>query len=218
MSMGKMFQRVNDDTFLTHVVHDHLDHEKDAGKSTDNSTFQCEWINCNFMNNDYNSLLDHLKSHQPSKYILPTQASSANALTPLSCSISNAASPAVLQQPASTQPTINELNITSMKIMPKTRKKQTEQDPEFRCHWQVGTDDEGNPISCDLKHENEGDLQNHILEHHIGSGNQNTVVDGLVVSVIMGKFSHNVKNLFVIFIFIQIINLVNVIFVELVLL
>lgn len=166
----KCFKRVNDDTFLTHVVHDHLDHEKDAGKSTDNSTFQCEWINCNFMNNDYNSLLDHLKSHQPSKYILPTQASSANALTPLSCSISNAASPAVLQQPASTQPTINELNITSMKIMPKTRKKQTEQDPEFRCHWQVGTDDEGNPISCDLKHENEGDLQNHILEHHIGSG------------------------------------------------
>ncbi|RCK55830.1 Zinc-responsive transcriptional regulator ZAP1 [Candida viswanathii] len=171
----KCFKRVNAETFLNHVVEDHLEHEL-TGKQPSESTFQCEWSDCNFMNNDYNSLIDHLKSHQPSKFILPTQstsvasASSTNALTPLSCSISNAASPKVLQQPAQAQPTVGEFNITSMKIMPKTRKKQAAQDPEFTCHWQVGVDENGQPIACNCKHENEGDLQNHMLEEHIGSG------------------------------------------------
>ena len=167
----KCFKRVNADTFLTHVVEDHLEHEQITSKQAPESTYQCEWSDCNFMNNDYNTLIDHLKSHQPSNLILPTQPSTANnALTPVSCSISNAASPVVLQQPVATQPTIGEFNITSMKIMPKTRKKETIQDPEFKCHWQIGIDSDGNPVPCNLKHENEGDLQNHILEDHIGAG------------------------------------------------
>ncbi|KAL6451796.1 ZAP1 Zinc-responsive transcriptional regulator ZAP1 [Candida maltosa Xu316] len=131
----KCFKKISDDTFLNHVVEDHLEHEV----KTNDLTYQCEWNNCNFMNNDYDSLLSHLESHKPSKFILPTQSvtTPSSILTPLSCSPPNEHSPFLPGSSTTTSASASDFNITSMKIMPKKRKKDITQDPEFKCNWQI---------------------------------------------------------------------------------
>ena len=38
------------------------------------------------------------------------------------------------------------------------------------CHWEIGVDQDGKPLSCDNVYHSEGDLQQHIIDNHIGSG------------------------------------------------
>lgn len=174
------FKRLNNNTFLNHVIEDHL--EKEEIVKSENSNYQCEWNECNFTDNDFNSLINHLKSHQPSNLVETTGSSSLlnnvtnnYALTPLSCTLSNDASPVVALQ----SPQAPDLNITSVKIVPKNKRKSCkpkvkkedqEMDLEHTCNWQIGTDDNGDPIYCNIKHQSPGDLHSHLLDVHIGSG------------------------------------------------
>ncbi|CAI5759263.1 unnamed protein product [Candida verbasci] len=153
----KCFKKVNDETLLNHVLNNHIENEITKNVST----YQCEWNDCNFMNNDLNLLINHLNTHKSqSTQQLPQQP---NILTPLSTTTikSTPASPINYQN--------NDLNITSMKILPKKRRPETE-DLEFKCKWQIGVDSQNNPIPCNVKHANAGDLQNHLINDHIGSG------------------------------------------------
>ncbi|KAK6199395.1 putative zinc finger protein [Scheffersomyces amazonensis] len=67
---------------------------------------------------------------------------------------------------------MSEFQITSMKILPKKRRNFSDNivDPTHTCKWQIGVDDNGNPIPCNKVHTDEGSLQTHLIDDHIGSG------------------------------------------------
>ncbi|KAK6459303.1 putative zinc finger protein [Scheffersomyces xylosifermentans] len=167
---------VTDDTFMKHLIGQHIYQEygfnSDTANTVDpNSTlYHCEWNDCSYMNADINSLIDHLVTHkQVGPHFSPNNFSdSAGRVATLH-------SHTTLLTPNSTsKETADEgrFNITEIKIMPKKRNNSSihPQDPHFTCKWQIGVDDNGNPICCDKTHTSEGHLQDHLMNDHIGSG------------------------------------------------
>ena len=141
------FKLVNNDNFVDHLLNDHISQEF----VEPSKTYQCEWRNCNYHDHDLKNLLSHVSSHKAHQ-----DQKVPHSLTPSST---------VQESPES-------VNITSMKISPKKRCSATDFpiDANFTCKWQVGTDSDGNSIPCNKTHESSGDLQNHLISDHIGSG------------------------------------------------
>ena len=165
-------KKLNNDNFMNHIVGDHIKQEHDLEKST---SYQCEWNNCNYTDENLDALLEHLETHKQSyENDTALTTSSPNVLTPMSTTSAPEKSPSIAKSPTSIN---RELNITSMSILPKKKKSKNAntsaccaQGPEFRCQWEIGVDKDGKPIPCNATHNSQCDLQHHIINTHIGSG------------------------------------------------
>lgn len=98
------FRKVTDSTLMLHLITEHIDQEYDLKSNSDkNQSYQCEWNECNFMNDDLNTLITHLNCHRGKHDIdnslfnttsAPTLITSHSpALTPNSISKSSITSP-----------------------------------------------------------------------------------------------------------------------------
>ncbi|KAI5970520.1 SUR1 [Candida margitis] len=173
-------KKLNNDNFMNHIVGDHIKQEHDLQRTT---SYQCEWNNCNYTDENLDALLQHLESHKQSDNTDPAIiVNSPNVLTPVSTASvnTNEKSPSAVKSPTTTKSPASikhELNITSMSILPKKKKSKDSskaaccaQGPEFKCQWEVGIDQDGKPIPCNATHESQCGLQHHIINDHIGSG------------------------------------------------
>lgn len=170
------FKKVSDGTIMKHLVNHHIGQEYDLrdkpSKSMDfQASYQCEWNDCNYMNTDLDSLIDHLNCHKGNTEF--SHDENIAILTPSSSGKSTASSP----KNSSTIPnasSASDVNITSIKFLPQTRNSKeccsTLIDPTFTCKWQIGTDEFGKPIHCGRTHDLSGDLHNHLIDDHIGLG------------------------------------------------
>lgn len=185
------FRKVTDSTLMLHLITDHIDQEYDLKSNGEkNQFYQCEWNECNFMNDDLNTLIDHLNCHRGKHDIDNSQFDTTTAPT-LVAGRSPALTPNSISKSSITSPNYNvddpslfkvkeeekpdpQLNITSMKISPKAKSCKLScchpLDSEFTCKWQIGVDTDGKPISCNKKHASSGDLQHHLINDHIGLG------------------------------------------------
>ncbi|QWU89208.1 hypothetical protein CA3LBN_003531 [Candidozyma haemuli] len=59
-------KKVDDNTLLDHLIGDHINEEYslDNRERSQNHAFQCEWYNCGFTNEDYESFVSHLSTHR----------------------------------------------------------------------------------------------------------------------------------------------------------
>ncbi|KAG2731697.1 hypothetical protein G9P44_005284 [Scheffersomyces stipitis] len=199
----KCFEKLTDDTFLKHLIGQHIGQE--YGMPTNNNSnnnsnntvnpaqtlYQCEWNDCDYINSDLNSLIDHIVTHKGDKIheiysqdsLVPLKSQN-HLLTP-SSSKSGLSSPTLMtsppilpnsvvekKEPSSEPRKFDDLNITSIKIMPKKNSSSSihPEDPNFTCKWQIGVDSDRNPIPCNKIHANAGELQQHLVDEHIGSG------------------------------------------------
>ncbi|KAG7661933.1 ZAP1 [[Candida] subhashii] len=192
----KCFKKVNDDTFLNHVLGEHVVQDQ-LGSTPSKPEYQCEWNDCNFMDTDFKALVDHLNSHKQqasncshlnhnhNNNGIPTLCSQPQqqfAITPASTgSIETSPNdfcqhnPMIMQE--STSLSSPNVNITSIKIMPKKRPSsrsrnisESPPDPEFKCMWEIGVSPDGTYIPCGKTHQSAGELQEHLIQDHIGSG------------------------------------------------
>lgn len=169
------FKTISDGTITKHVLHQHIGQEYNTNgsisKESDFKPYQCEWNECNYMNTDLDSLIDHLNCHKRNEDLLHNNV---NMLTPSSTDKSNILSPnnPILSQ--SNRSPLNDINITSIKFSPQTKNKaccSETIDPNFTCKWQVGVDGvTGEPITCNRTHLSTGDLHTHLVDDHIGLG------------------------------------------------
>lgn len=149
------FKRINDSNFIDHLVQDHINQEF----IEPSKTYHCEWKNCNFHNDNLKGLLSHINNHKLGLDKVEDILNQKNPAFP------------ILQSsltPNSNSP--ESVNITQMKIMPKKKCTVGVLDENYTCKWQVGKDSDGNPIPCNHTHKSPGDLQNHLINDHIGSG------------------------------------------------
>lgn len=171
-------KKVTDSSLVDHVMDAHLKNEYQLSTlpKPEQPAFECEWDNCNFVDQDLLLFLHHLnthKSHEKKLYASPNGGVSP-LLTPTSINPANElpVQQVKMEEPAHTGQVSAHtgVNITAMKILPKTAHDKTPLDPHFTCRWQVGTDALGQPIACNKTHANEGELQHHLQDDHIGSG------------------------------------------------
>ncbi|KAI5955353.1 ZAP1 [Candida jiufengensis] len=179
------FKKLSNDNFINHIMGDHISQEQNVGKS---SSFQCEWSNCNYSDLNLDTLLNHLETHK-NNTTNSTNSQNINVLTPLSSASGNAHgdSPSELK-------TNQEYNY-SFKNSP-TMQEQPTAITQFKCNWQVGTDANGNPIPCHTIHTTEGDLQNHIVTEHIGSGKSTYCCDWIGCDRHKGKIFNQRQKLY----------------------
>lgn len=166
-------KKVSDSSLVNHLVDDHLkDEYRLQSHDEPHPAFECEWDSCHFVDDDFQAFLAHLNSHKTSSIDkLPAEHASP-LLTPSSIT-TVATSP--LQGPKRDDsyllPTVekhNPVNITEMRIQPQAAREKP--DAAFTCKWHIGTTDAGEPVLCNRTHENEGHLQEHLQEDHIGQG------------------------------------------------
>ncbi|ODV79032.1 uncharacterized protein CANTADRAFT_26105 [Suhomyces tanzawaensis NRRL Y-17324] len=197
------FRKVTDDTFMKHLIDQHIRQdygvpEPPTSINPKATSYLCEWNDCNYMDNSFNSFVDHLNVHKDqlhaqfpvnnystgsSQYIPTLDSQSQFLLTPSS----TISSPVLKDVQGMTSDANNmnstdlkaikdqnQLNITSLKIMPQKRKSPPTHSSESKwphvCKWDVGTDANGNPVACNRVHETDGELQEHLIKDHIGSG------------------------------------------------
>lgn len=167
------FKTISDGTFMKHVVDQHIGQEYNLNnkqlKPESLGPFQCEWNECNYMNTDLNSLLEHLNCHKRNDNPLEENI---NMLTPTSTDKSNILSP---NNPSFSQSKVsNDINITSIKVSPQHKNNSCCShaiDKDFTCKWQTGFDEvTGSPILCNRIHSNSGELHSHLVDDHIGLG------------------------------------------------
>lgn len=175
---------VDRSSLVDHVVDAHLKPEYCLEDCTNqHPEFECEWDHCNFVDADLNVFLDHLRSHQivmndrigPSspglKNLNDTQEVKSQYLSPLLTPTSIAAlseSPQCASKLEKQDPYA--INITEIKIRPKSKPSCQLTDENFTCKWHVGQDENGEPIICNKTHADEGELQKHLQNDHIGLG------------------------------------------------
>lgn len=172
------FKTISDGTIMRHVIDQHIGQEynmnESISKSSDFKPYQCEWNECNYMNTDLNSLIDHLNCHKRNENLFDDNI---NMLTPSTTDKSNISSPnnPILSQ--SNPSPVNDINITSIKFSPQKKNRSCCSetiDPYFTCKWQVGVDSiTGEPIPCNRTHISTGDLHTHLVDDHIGLGKSN---------------------------------------------
>lgn len=117
-----------------------IDHIFNEHLSEEQKQVDCEWLGCNHSSFDRSSFISHMNHHKTGS-------------TP------SVVLPEVLT-PESIDSNINNLQISNVKI-----DKRTSVDPDYTCLWDVG-----GAKSCGCKFESAGDLQEHIVNTHIGSG------------------------------------------------
>lgn len=168
------FKKVNDSNFMEHVMTKHIQSEFVNPKLT---SYHCEWSDCNHIDNDLNAMMNHVQQHTAD---VDRQQAFSPALTPVSNGKSAAASPFENQQVANSTLKHNQntnqggmdnsVNITLVKIVPKRKTAERNQDPTLTCKWEIGIEADGNPIQCNIQHASPGDLQKHMCDEHIGAG------------------------------------------------
>lgn len=168
-------RRVESTNLVQHLLDDHIKEEYllDQTNSVPTGSFECEWNNCNYMNQDYALFLTHLTEHKIESINAPTEEAvmaknngeMPTLLTPNSIFEAQDSPKSEIK----TEPQ-NVLNISSIKISPKSQVKNALADASFTCKWQVGTEADGTPIVCGLTHSCEGELQHHLQDDHIGLG------------------------------------------------
>lgn len=154
----KCATKLTDGTFMDHLLHDHIGAEYDTKTMAPSQSFQCEWNECNYMDDDLSSLIGHLNSHKGAHEhdLSALMEVPLGALTPSSIAKSQDATPKE-----------HNVNITAMKFSHKCRKSCTHPiDAEFTCRWQIGTEN-GEPVACNRTHASTGDLQQHLIDDHI---------------------------------------------------
>ena len=209
------FRKVNDGTLMQHLINQHIDQEYHLNLTTPSinpkkMSYQCEWSDCNYMDNNLDSLIDHLSVHKEELSKRQLMKNQAYTITPISTDKSVNSSPDMSssylnsetkpfnslksESPMDISPTKHEMkthikseqtneeilncdsdllqnyNITSMKIMPKKKSCSLfkEHDANFTCKWGVTKDGEFGP--CNKTHSCEGELQEHLVKDHVGSG------------------------------------------------
>lgn len=172
-------KKVDDNTLLDHLIGDHINEEYslDNRERSETQAFQCEWYNCGFTNEDYESFVSHLSTHRElnediSSSSAPDTVNSALKSSPLltpSSIVSSLGSPKPFIKKEEQSPS-NGVSITQMEIKPKKVLCCQPIDPLFTCNWQVGTDINNKPIICGKVHASDGDLQSHLQHDHIGLG------------------------------------------------
>ncbi|KAI5959410.1 ZAP1 [Candida pseudojiufengensis] len=178
------FKKLNEDTFMNHIVGDHISQEQNFGKS---SSFQCEWRDCNFSNINLENLLDHLETHKFSNTV-SSSSPNVNVLTPLS-STSNP------QDDSPSEPKTHQ-EVDSEVSNASTAQDQSNKSACFSCNWQVGTTENGQPIPCSSVHHTEGELQDHIVNEHIGSGKSTYCCDWIGCDRHKGKIFNQRQKLY----------------------
>lgn len=178
----KCSKKVSLSNFLQHIIDSHIEQEyaDEAKRHTNNSnqSFQCEWNDCNYMNNDINSLIDHMNTHIPSENFLKNE--NIQILTPNSTVKSNDSSPLtpslgyeqLVKNVMDGESSTNITNPMSSKASMDDTVNQ-----EYVCCWQVDVDLKGNPVPCNKVHKSTGDLHNHIVNDHIGLGKSKYTCD-----------------------------------------
>lgn len=168
-------KRVDDRTLLDHLIDDHISDEYrlDNRDVRETQAFQCEWFNCGFTNQDYQSFLSHLNTHKSlneEKRITAVPGAMANSplLTPTSI-MSTFGSPSSTQVKDESN-SLHGVNITQMEIKPKKTLCCRPVDDLYTCKWKIGTDENDEPIICGKVHASDGDLQAHLQIDHIGLG------------------------------------------------
>lgn len=174
---------VDNSSLVDHVVGTHLkqDHRIEEYPKRQ-PEFECEWDHCNFIDPDFNAFLEHLQSHRidanaefplPSLDVKNTKSAGHNPqdLSPL---LTPRSIEAISESPKCSHPIKQEenhgLNITKIKICPKSKPDTQKTDANFTCKWHMGKDSNGTPIICNTTHADEGSLQEHLKEVHIGRG------------------------------------------------
>lgn len=175
------FKKVDDQTLLNHLIDEHINDDYRLGhqEKIDSQAFQCEWNNCNFVDDNLTSFLSHLNSHKDRLHDISLHGGNGSRdrasplLTPMSTV--STSSPQTVKKydkhDIEMERYENGLNITAMKISPKEFLSCCQPlDPKFTCRWQIGKDKTRNPILCNKTHESEGELQQHLQDDHIGLG------------------------------------------------
>ena len=121
----------------------HLEQDHIVKVEGDRPRYHCEWADCNFMEDLWENFVAHLGHHQPHEVIRPP---------------SPAAKSPVVTSPARKKP----VSITKVKINPK---KKEPIDPTHTCKWEIA-----DGVTCNKLHASAGDLQNHLIEEHVGLG------------------------------------------------
>lgn len=197
---------VDDDTFLKHLMGLHIESQADQKQPIDASSsvdpkrtfYLCEWNNCDFFDNDFNSLLDHLQVHknQPKQSSSVTShpenqnccphhhQPSAYALTPTSTIKSSASSPISQRSFSQQHQALDNVNILSMEIVPKNNTSRdlnatftADAEPlnipsqtALQCQWAVGVLPNGDHQVCGMNFTSAEELQQHLINDHVGSG------------------------------------------------
>lgn len=152
-------KNLNNDTLLQHLIDQHIDSGSDL--------FNCEWDDCNYSNTDYDDIIHHLQGHKqgtPNDLNILTPSSSL--ISPKQEDISQNSSKNDINKII--EPSVDRYEVTNIQITPKPPKPQA--DEYFTCCWEVGIDANGIPIKCNKTHDSAGDLHDHIVNDHIGSG------------------------------------------------
>ncbi|KAM9935126.1 hypothetical protein OXX80_005293 [Metschnikowia pulcherrima] len=158
-------QSVDNESLMDHLLGQHLncDNQSHQGNPV---KLECEWDDCGFVDENVKSFLDHLNTHKNEEY----RKEASPLLTPSSIE-------AVCETPHKLhandpQPLLHShgLNISEIRISPKTAPVPEPADPSHTCKWEIGTDNAGNAIVCGLKHASDGELQEHLKTAHIGRG------------------------------------------------
>lgn len=172
---------VDNSSLVDHVVDTHLKQESSLGDfDNKHPEFECEWDHCNFIDADLNVFLEHLRSHKidtnvgllPNPDVKPRSAGhDQQGLSPL---LTPRSIEGISESPKSSHQIKQEenhgLNITKVKICPKSKPDSQRTDANFTCKWHMGKDSNGKPIICNATHNDEGSLQEHLQEVHIGRG------------------------------------------------
>lgn len=174
------FQPLDDSTFMDHLLGTHVKNEvKNEVKSEPQNEYsahfnqptsgpyECEWELCHRQEDTLEALMEHLESHKgtsvPQPSIVPVLADYMS-----KPDFKELVDLKGLPTPAELTPEDKKdysLNITNVTILPKASLATS-----FRCKWQVGSDAAGEPILCNKPHANEGDLQSHLINDHVGGG------------------------------------------------
>lgn len=195
------FRKVNDGTLMQHLINQHIDQEYQKNIDTQSinpkkMSYQCEWNDCNYMDHNLDSLIDHLTVHRDEFNANQLMRTPNYALTPKSTDKSVNSSPdindsfvnqkfnlksetptdhsyikhdrEIKAENAKDDDLLENLHITSMKIMPKRKSCNKEHDPHFTCKWEVIKD--GESVPCNKTYTCEGELQDHLVNDHVGAG------------------------------------------------
>lgn len=172
-------KKVDDSTLLDHLIADHVNEEYslDNRENLQHQAFQCEWYNCGFTNENYESFVSHLSTHKglneescaSTRSETVTSAPRGSPLLTPNSIVSSLGSPKTFVKKEEQSPS-NGVSITQMEIKPKKSLCCQPVDPLYTCNWQIGTDINNEPIVCGKVHASDGDLQAHLQLDHIGLG------------------------------------------------
>ncbi|EGV62028.1 zinc-finger protein [Yamadazyma tenuis] len=150
---------LNNDRLVDHIFNNHLrgqQFSQDTLYNNKNDVFNCEWLNCNGLFNDKNSFLNHLNMHKNRPLTNSSDKMTNSILTPESVTAIETTSPF--------NSNINNVQISNLEI-----KRQEPSLSNFTCCWETGNDGSV-PTKCKKSFESAGELQEHLLTEHIGSG------------------------------------------------